>query len=351
MIFQAQSVKEQIAEALLKQIRSGKIAPGSKLKSIRELAREFSVSIQSIVNALDILENQGVVRRDARSGVIVRNPKEGRLNIGLLALSHSHGPNSYFSMLSRMVSEFDADREIIMTIWRSTLEKRITLAEFSAQVQFLERNLNIDCLLLNAPSLTKGQISAFGKFKCPVIILGDFSGGIYGDIPCSQIMNCDTEGSREMVCELFEKTGSRKILFFSGSREHFFYRQTCQGISSACDELNIEPLFIETPPAFSNREEAWKLAWLNEKLDEVDTKGIPLLNLGLGKESLLKCLHARGLAAQCYEYRLSMASRREFAGVLYELIQRKVGGDHSYEKILLHPRFKVYPLELVAEFD
>src|SRR3954454_15521681 len=62
---------EQIAERLAADIRSGLLAPGERLPSERELARQLEVSRASVREALAALQLQGVVETRAGAGTFV----------------------------------------------------------------------------------------------------------------------------------------------------------------------------------------------------------------------------------------------------------------------------------------
>jgi DNA-binding GntR family transcriptional regulator len=53
----------QIAESLLDQIESGKLAPGQRLPPERELSRALGVNRLTLRQALDVLETQGLLVR------------------------------------------------------------------------------------------------------------------------------------------------------------------------------------------------------------------------------------------------------------------------------------------------
>ena len=61
----------QIEEILKKQIISGEILPGEKLKSVRELSCEFKVNPNTVQNALKDLENEGLIFTDRTNGKFV----------------------------------------------------------------------------------------------------------------------------------------------------------------------------------------------------------------------------------------------------------------------------------------
>jgi len=71
-LFTVLSKKEQIAEKIRSHITRGKICPGTKLGSVRRLASDFSVSTKIILDAFDILEEQGFLRRQTGKGVFVK---------------------------------------------------------------------------------------------------------------------------------------------------------------------------------------------------------------------------------------------------------------------------------------
>jgi DNA-binding LacI/PurR family transcriptional regulator len=61
----------QLSERLLSAIESGTFAPGSRLPSGRELAKQFGVSRGTVIEALNILEEKNCIERIAAKGVYV----------------------------------------------------------------------------------------------------------------------------------------------------------------------------------------------------------------------------------------------------------------------------------------
>lgn len=62
---------ERIAEAIRADIISGKMRPGDRIKSLRELAKDFGVSLNSAQCAMDNLFDEGMVERQRGSGTFV----------------------------------------------------------------------------------------------------------------------------------------------------------------------------------------------------------------------------------------------------------------------------------------
>ena len=62
----------RIADQIEQQIRSGKLKPGEKLESIRQLAKTEGVSINTVRSAMEVLSQTGLVTSLPRKGLIVQ---------------------------------------------------------------------------------------------------------------------------------------------------------------------------------------------------------------------------------------------------------------------------------------
>ena len=65
----------RIADQIEQQIRSGRLPPGEKLESIRQLAKTEGVSINTVRSAMDVLSQTGLVLSLPRKGLIVKPTK------------------------------------------------------------------------------------------------------------------------------------------------------------------------------------------------------------------------------------------------------------------------------------
>lgn len=71
---------QQIAERIETEIVSGKLQPGSRMKSVREIAENFSVSLCSVQVAMEALEEKGLIERKRGSGTFIREHNMTRDN-------------------------------------------------------------------------------------------------------------------------------------------------------------------------------------------------------------------------------------------------------------------------------
>lgn len=70
-----QQISESIGNAIIEEIRNNSLKPGDRLPSLRELAREFGVSVSTIREALRSLEARNIVDFQQGKGVFIcENP-------------------------------------------------------------------------------------------------------------------------------------------------------------------------------------------------------------------------------------------------------------------------------------
>lgn len=66
----------QVADDLRTAIREGRLPPGTRLPSGRELATEYGVALMTVQRAMDALKDDGLVRAHRGRGVFVRSSSE-----------------------------------------------------------------------------------------------------------------------------------------------------------------------------------------------------------------------------------------------------------------------------------
>ncbi|MFC9919794.1 GntR family transcriptional regulator [Agromyces binzhouensis] len=62
---------DQIAGQLRAQIMTGRLAPGERLPTVRQLARDLGVATGTVAKAYRLLETEGLVHARARAGTII----------------------------------------------------------------------------------------------------------------------------------------------------------------------------------------------------------------------------------------------------------------------------------------
>ena len=71
-----QPVYEQIADQVRQLVSSGALAPGTALPSVRRLAGDFGVNLNTIARAYRLLEDEGFLTIRDRAGAMVASPAD-----------------------------------------------------------------------------------------------------------------------------------------------------------------------------------------------------------------------------------------------------------------------------------
>ncbi|HRU04157.1 MAG TPA: GntR family transcriptional regulator, partial [Candidatus Brocadiia bacterium] len=73
----------RIRDLLSRDIRSGKLSPGARLPTVRDIARDHDVSVATAGRAIQRLEQEGLVKTRAGSGAFVssRASAQTRLSV------------------------------------------------------------------------------------------------------------------------------------------------------------------------------------------------------------------------------------------------------------------------------
>lgn len=71
-------IYQQIRDRTVEAIAAGVLVPGEQLASVRQLALEFGINVQTVSKAYDALRQEGLIRTNHKSGsVIARGPADG----------------------------------------------------------------------------------------------------------------------------------------------------------------------------------------------------------------------------------------------------------------------------------
>lgn len=349
-LFTVLSKKEQVAEAIKNQITSGKIASGIKLSSVRELAEMFSVSTKIVVDAFDILEAEKFIRREPGRGIFVRGRMPTDIiDVCLLGYRIFQKRDVYFYSLAKIAYPPFLHDGFSFTVRIVPPVAAFDDERFVHELKKIEQLLNVDCLLINAPALNKKQISACMKLKTPVIFIGDFSSGLYPDMPFNQITGDNVVVGDSCVRQLVASTGCRELTLYSGSMEHYFYRKTYEGALQAANELGIQVHLVEIPRGasdypiekqrkcyFERFKNASEAGWLN----------CPGIDIGINQERLMDVFTKSNCSQYLYCPEACEASYRTFFDIIYERIKAVVAYPADRKKLILNTEIK---LKLVNE--
>ena len=341
-LFTLQSKSEQVAEAIKKQIISGKVLPGAKLNSVRELANSFKVSTKIVVGALDILEQEQLVKREAGRGVFARSYSAGlNIEVCLLTWNVDLKIDKYFSDLVKMSYPPYLQDGFNFTVRTVPFSRELKTSHFTQELQRFDKMLHADCLVINAPNLDAAKIKACLKINTPVIFIGDFSHGLDPDIPFNQVTADNVVYGENCVRRFYAETKVDEIIFYSRSLEHYFCRKQHEGVQNAAKELNIKIHTIEMPVGFSslNDEQQNKIFKKRSMIPGItDLRNIPALNGGISESFMSNQIKNGNCSREIYYHEYTEEYFKRFYNTIFSQIKCVSSHPEKTEKVLIQEK-------------
>jgi len=178
---------EQIAATLRNEIKRGVIGEGASLSGVRALAERFGVCQRSISVALEQLQRENLVIRKHGKGVFVRDWRQtDKIEVFLLLWSQYSTLTSYSEMLMAMTVQPTMPPNLRFNS-RSVFDESLDRTHLAAELRNLAARSDLDCLLVNANSVTPAVLPLFRDLHLPVIFLGDFSSGDIDETDLNQV--------------------------------------------------------------------------------------------------------------------------------------------------------------------
>ena len=341
-LFSKTSRKEQIIQQLKDQMASGRIPAGSKLLSVRKLAEIFDVSTRIVVDAFDVLESEHLITREPGRGVFA-NKSIHRATIDACLFAYQVRPQRdlYFANLVRMTQPPFLHEGFSFIIRMIPENQNVTHQHFIQELTKIDKYMDVDCLLMNVPFLNKQQITDCMNLKTPVIFIGDFSAGLYPELPYNQIAGDNIWLGKSTISQMIKLEPCREMVFYSGSMEHYFNRQFYDGALNEAKKHDVKLHLIEFPKGISSsisESEQWVIFQNKVKMvaDQGWDKYPAFFSGGIASELLLKAFNLYDIDAPLYDSQECEKSFEQFFEAIYKQIETVVNEPECFKKI----RFK-----------
>jgi DNA-binding transcriptional regulator YhcF (GntR family) len=247
----APSKTDQIANILRSSIKKGKLMPGSKLSSIRDLSDHFKVSKRIVGCALEQLEQEKLIRREHGRGVFIEDVgKDDELDVYMLLWGIKNEPNNYIDELIK-ISYQPVLRDGFSFFVRTVVTDSEEYRDLDREIARIANFPHIKCVLVNATPFNELQIEKLKSLPCPVIFFGDSSFSSLSDIKFNQVTG-NNKVIGEKCTTFMGSNGFKKITLFSLSQECYFYKLFCDGALEQAKKLGIDVAFYELPPEVHN---------------------------------------------------------------------------------------------------
>ena len=350
-LFTLQSKKEQLAEAIKSQIVRGKVIAGAKLSSVRDLASSFNVSTKIVVGALDLLEREHLIKREAGRGIFVRSCSvHTNIEVCILSWNVNVLADQYFNDLVRILHPPYLHPGFNFTVRTVPFSKEATTNHFAHELQKFDKMYNAKCLLIHAPNLSSDKIKACLKVNTSIIFIGDFSHGFNLDIPYNQITGDNFKQGENSVRELLKKRELKEFILYIPSIEHYFCRRFYEGALGVSKELNVKMHLIATPKGFSSLDNSRKkeiFSAITKQGGIEDVLNIPAINGGLPNAFLKEQITAGTASREIYYHKNSNNYLHRFYDTIFDEIKRTIESPNNIKKIILEEKPEDFSLSKI----
>lgn len=240
MSYKYQRVYEQLKPEIEAAWRRGE----QKLPSEPELRERYMVSISTIRQAVNQLENEGILRRVQGSGCYINGAmfSEDRI-IELYFLAFGVSEDSphfrhFMSMGSPPVLEkgFHVSMRIIPS-WNAGLE------QFDEELRRIAATPGIDCIITMAGCYTAEMIDRIQALNKPVIFVNDFLSDALSELDLNQIRGDNRFLASECINYL-ESMGHRKLCAITRSPVIYHIRNFLDSATGTTSRTTIDPFIL-----------------------------------------------------------------------------------------------------------
>lgn len=223
----------QVVKFLEHDILTGSLPAFSRLKSTRELAKQFHVSQQVILSAVKELEKKKLVRSKPRQGVFVcgdtatpdmidvlffvfgDNPDRNPFVRNVFSVVSSSAAQGRFNFLTRFVTfpqwKF-SDRKFIRRLLKSEITK-------------LTHQFHPACAMILDVGLKRDVMEIYLELPFPLLFIGNFRDGDYRNLSYNRIGFIQNSLDASIQYALKNELRSISVLFSNESRQSEYFRE------------------------------------------------------------------------------------------------------------------------------
>lgn len=247
----------QVVKHLEHRIETGELPPLTKLTSIRNMAREFGVSMKVILFALEELEKKRLIHRVERKGIYVSemasNPD--RLEVLILVFGDDPERNHFIHRMMSLTSSRAAMGKLnfytrIVTFTRKQMKDGPYLRrQLEAEVAKLSQTFHSDCALILGPELDRQGVEICLTLPFPVLFLGNFKDGDFTGLHYNRL-GIAPNSYNSAVCHAHEHNLNSVSLIHPDFLDRSSYFLTAQkNVRSCCEKHKIRFVSISVSEA------------------------------------------------------------------------------------------------------
>ncbi len=168
----APSKISQISSHLHKMIKKNNYPAGSKLAGTRELAKQFNVSPKTIKCALDILQEERLIRCEHGRGIFVESQANGEdIEVYILLWGLRREQCNYYTEIIKLAYPPILKEGFSFTL-RTVFKDSDDFNHFDQELARIENSPHIKCVLTGAAQYNIEHFKKLDDLSCPVVYFG-----------------------------------------------------------------------------------------------------------------------------------------------------------------------------------
>lgn len=240
----APSKISQVSSHLRKMIKKNYM-PGSKLFSTRQLAKQFQVSPKTVKCALDVLQQERLIRCEHGRGIFIEQQAHNEeIEVYILLWGMRREPCNYFEQIIKIAYP-PALKTGFSFIVRTVFKDSDDFNHFDQELARIENSPNIKCVLTGASQYNVEHFEKLNNLSCPVVFFGDTKYEEATDFPRNQLI--DNSDWTVACMALLEYLQEREVSLFIPDGSIAFFKEFTRHLVMETSQAGIKLNLFEIP--------------------------------------------------------------------------------------------------------
>jgi len=331
LLLNKDTLTEQVVARLEQEIRSGALAPLSRLKSTREMAAAFGVSQKVILFALDRLEEKKLLLRKEREGVFVSETAvdPGVREALIFVFGDTPDRSNFVRFVCDVVSseaargQFDFFSRFINLTYEQLSNRDYMRLRLKAELARISKQFHPSAGLIIGPRFDRQDVEMCLKLPFPLLFIGDFAEGDFSGLDYNRLGT--SHSFYEAPLRWAAKHGAGRVALMASSilEGCSYYIEAVENMRHVAKTLGIETIIIPVENTHCDNTEK-QMEGLSKAAAFLAKHGgtdVLLLNSLHNLAFLMECLRREGLHPLTNKLKvISIASDEQLPGIKHKRI-------------------------------
>lgn len=259
LLLNKDTLTAQVVARLEREIRSGALAPLSRLKSTREMAAAFGVSQKVVLYALDELEAKKLLRRKERAGVFVSElaSDPGVAEALIFVFGDNPERNPFVRLVCDVVSSeaaqgrFDFFTRFVTLSVERLHDRDYMRRRLDAELARLGKQFHPDVALVMGPRFDRGDVEKCLTLPFPLLFVGDFARGDFPGLDYNRLGT--THDFYDLPVRWAAARGAKRVTLMASSilADCLYFSEALEYMRRTAAAVGVETTVIQVADAHS----------------------------------------------------------------------------------------------------